>query len=239
MNHAPEVESLFTAQSELDICKSIAVACHELGFRWGNGFGATPDEGGDWVFRRFGAFPKEFPLAYLQGPDVRLDPVMQYVKHSALPLVWNKATYERVGRVAMWEIQAPYGLANGIAAALHMPDGRGFMLGFDGDDDFGQDPRERAAIVGRFQIFHAHLEAAFSRIMGWPHSKAKRGSSQLTARELECLRWSAEGKTLWEIGQLLNISERTVKKHVESTVIALDCVSKTHAVARAIRLQLI
>jgi DNA-binding CsgD family transcriptional regulator len=61
----------------------------------------------------------------------------------------------------------------------------------------------------------------------------------LTARERECLRWSADGKTIWEISELLGIAERTVKKHIESATTQLGCVSKTHAVARAIRLQLI
>ena len=28
-----------------------------------------------------------------------------------------------------------------------------------------------------------------------------------TARELECLKWTMEGKTAWEVGQILSISE--------------------------------
>jgi LuxR family quorum sensing-dependent transcriptional regulator len=36
-------------------------------------------------------------------------------------------------------------------------------------------------------------------------------SPLLTQRELDVLRWSAEGKTAWEIGRILSISERTVR----------------------------
>ena len=31
----------------------------------------------------------------------------------------------------------------------------------------------------------------------------------LTARELEALRWTMEGKTAWEVGALLGVTERT------------------------------
>ena len=36
----------------------------------------------------------------------------------------------------------------------------------------------------------------------------------VTARQLECLAWVAEGKTAAEIGIILGISGRTVEKHV-------------------------
>jgi LuxR family quorum sensing-dependent transcriptional regulator len=43
----------------------------------------------------------------------------------------------------------------------------------------------------------------------------KRVPPTLTPRELEVLRWSAEGKTAWEIGEILAIGERTVRTHQE------------------------
>jgi LuxR family quorum sensing-dependent transcriptional regulator len=36
---------------------------------------------------------------------------------------------------------------------------------------------------------------------------------RLTKRELEVLRWSAEGKTAWEVGEILTIGVRTVRTH--------------------------
>src|SRR5882757_5890110 len=36
----------------------------------------------------------------------------------------------------------------------------------------------------------------------------------LTKHELECLTWCKEGKTNWEIGELMNISEKTVEWHL-------------------------
>lgn len=38
----------------------------------------------------------------------------------------------------------------------------------------------------------------------------------LTNRERDVLCWAAEGKTAWEIGTILSISERTVKFHLSN-----------------------
>ena len=38
----------------------------------------------------------------------------------------------------------------------------------------------------------------------------------LTGRELECLHWASMGKTSWEIGAILGISERTINFHMQN-----------------------
>lgn len=55
----------------------------------------------------------------------------------------------------------------------------------------------------------------------------------LTERELECLKWSAEGKTYEDIGMLLGISARTVRFFLENARHKLGSVNTTHAVAAA------
>lgn len=64
--------------------------------------------------------------------------------------------------------------------------------------------------------------------------RAPIGSIHLTPREIEVLVWTAKGKTKWEIGQLLSISEDTVKKHMASACNRLEASNKTHAVAVAL-----
>ena len=53
-------------------------------------------------------------------------------------------------------------------------------------------------------------------------------------REKECLRWRASGKSDWDISQIMNISERTVKFHLENARAKLDALNTTHAVAKAL-----
>ncbi len=52
----------------------------------------------------------------------------------------------------------------------------------------------------------------------------------LTRREIEVLTWVAEGKTDKEIGVILNVSSRTVSKHLEHIYIKLGVDSRTGAV---------
>ncbi len=59
-------------------------------------------------------------------------------------------------------------------------------------------------------------------------------SVTLTAREREVLRWTAEGKTACEIGQILSISERTVNFHVNNILEKLGATNKVQAVVKAI-----
>jgi LuxR family quorum-sensing system transcriptional regulator CciR len=61
----------------------------------------------------------------------------------------------------------------------------------------------------------------------------------LTTREIECLEWIANGKSSWDIGQILGISPDTVNYHVKKALRKLDVSSRTTAVVRAINLGLI
>lgn len=61
----------------------------------------------------------------------------------------------------------------------------------------------------------------------------------LSARELECLAWCAAGKTAWETGQILGLSEWTIVYHLEKTKRKLGLGTKQQLVARAISLGLV
>ncbi|MBV9560368.1 MAG: helix-turn-helix transcriptional regulator [Bradyrhizobium sp.] len=61
----------------------------------------------------------------------------------------------------------------------------------------------------------------------------------VSARELDCLKWTAAGKTALEASIILGISERTVRFHLNAAREKLGCVTTTQAVAKAIMHQLI
>ena len=58
---------------------------------------------------------------------------------------------------------------------------------------------------------------------------------QLTSREAEVLLWISRGKSNREIGAILNISPRTVNKHLEQVFIKLGVENRASATARAVR----
>jgi DNA-binding CsgD family transcriptional regulator len=61
----------------------------------------------------------------------------------------------------------------------------------------------------------------------------------LSTRERECLRWCAAGKTAWETGTILGLSEWTVVYHLGKVKRKLGSASKQQMVADAVRLGLV
>ncbi|ELT49313.1 LuxR family transcriptional regulator [Brucella intermedia] len=64
-------------------------------------------------------------------------------------------------------------------------------------------------------------------------------SSLLTPREVDCLRWAANGKTDGEIAEILNIARWTVVTYLQNAKIKLNCSNRTSAVATALSLGII
>ena len=62
---------------------------------------------------------------------------------------------------------------------------------------------------------------------------------KLTTREIETLRWTADGKTAWAVGQILSVSEDTVKFHLRNILRKLESNSKHQAVLKAMELGII
>ena len=58
----------------------------------------------------------------------------------------------------------------------------------------------------------------------------------LTGREIETMRFVAEGKTDWEIGQIIGVSENTARFHVDNARRKLDASNRAHAVAKFLSL---
>lgn len=76
------------------------------------------------------------------------------------------------------------------------------------------------------QYFHSHI----MRLNG--HDASER--ILVSARELDCLKCTAEGHTASEASKLLGISERTVRFHLNAAREKMGCANTTEAVARAV-----
>ena len=100
-----------------------------------------------------------------------------------------------------------------------------------------KDPSELTRMVADLQLFAVHAQDAALRILVPAAAQPER--PQLTPRELECLRWTMDGKTAWEVGEILGISERTAVLHLNNGMHKLDCTNKHQAVLKALRLGLI
>ncbi|HEY6872559.1 MAG TPA: LuxR C-terminal-related transcriptional regulator [Geobacteraceae bacterium] len=82
-----------------------------------------------------------------------------------------------------------------------------------------------------------HLHVAFSNVLHKQNNQ--KTLLQISIREKEVLNWVKYGKSTWDISKILNISERTVKYHINNIMRKLDAVSRPHAVAIALATGLI
>ena len=80
-------------------------------------------------------------------------------------------------------------------------------------------------------IYRSLLRSAVLLLEELPAAASSKSSPPLTLRETEILDWISHGKTDGEIGVLLNISVRTVHKHVEHIFEKLGVETRTAAMA--------
>ena len=181
--------------------------------------------------------PQPYKDSFKSRQNGRRDPVMQHCKRQSVPIIWDQTTYVSNGMGDKWEEQASFGISNGVALALHLPEGRHFFIGVERDRPVPTDPGELTRVVADLQLFAVHAQDAAVRIL--LPSPNDPTLPSLTPRELEALRWTMEGKTAWEVGDLLGIAERTAALHVNNATHKLGCVNKHQAVLKALRMGLL
>ena len=115
---------------------------------------------------------------------------------------------------------------------------------FDGDEDIYRAVQAGAQGYLLKDMFFEELEAAIRKVHAGarliPGSVAERlaarmSSSELTGRELEVLRQIVDGKSNKEIGNTLNISEATVKSHINNILSKLGVSDRTQAATTALQ----
>jgi DNA-binding CsgD family transcriptional regulator len=97
---------------------------------------------------------------------------------------------------------------------------------------------EQRAEPRRIPLVHA-LTAQYQSRLGELLGDTAEAVKPLTSKEAECLRWCKEGKTNWEIGEIMSISERTVEFHLSNTTKKLGVSNRITAVVKGIQLGLI
>jgi DNA-binding NarL/FixJ family response regulator len=81
-----------------------------------------------------------------------------------------------------------------------------------------------------FEILATIIEARLSRVA---RNEVLSRLADLNEREVECLSWSARGKTSAEIAATLGLSKRTVDFHIENACRKLNATTRIEAVAKA------
>lgn len=229
--------SVLQAKSRDELLKEVVEFTRHLGFETVTATTVIDHFRGESEFISVENTPTGFLDVYEDASMWGRDPVLQHCKRASVPIIWNQETYVSAGQGEKFELQAKFGYRTGIALALHLPEGRHFFMGVDRDQPLPAAPAEVTRMVADLQLFAVHAQEAAMRVL--LPATPQHDVPALTPRELESLRWTMEGKTAWELGSILGISERTAVLHVNNATHKLGCVNKHQAVLKALRLGLI
>lgn len=198
-----------------------------------------PDPGesmGDYVL--LNGWPEGWLERYVENSYVHVDPVIRLLKSTTVPFCWADAPYDRDGEPEAHRVMTE-AVEFRMRAGLTVPifSVSGFQAGVTFGAEHKVDLSERARAALHLIAIYAHNAARDG--LSATGNRASKRSKQLSPRQAEILRWIAAGKTNWEIGQILSISERTVEHQALAAAHRLNAVTRAQAVAEAIRARLI
>jgi DNA-binding CsgD family transcriptional regulator len=230
-------QSILEARSREEFRSEVVRFTKQLGFETVAAVTVIDHPVGDTEFVAVQNIPEAFSESLDHPADWKLDPVLQHCKRQSVPIIWDQSTYVSAGQGAKWEAQAQFGFRTGICLALHMPEGRHFMIGVDRDQPLPRDRGEVTRMVADLQLFAVHAQDTALRVLVPERLQLER--PKLTPRELDGLRWTMDGKTAWEVGAIMGITERTAVLHINTAMHKLGCNNKHQAVLKALRLGLL
>jgi LuxR family quorum-sensing system transcriptional regulator CciR len=181
-------------------------------------------------------FPTSWTDYYFEHGYQTIDPVVVYAPEIEKPFLWDSLspTFRLTPAQSLVMQQAREArLLDGVGVPLHGPFGSVCLLTFASGDGH---PNPRAAL-GNLAVLSAQFHLAYTEI--GRTDMYPRSAPVLSERERECLHWIANGKSSWDVGTILNISENTVNFHIKNAFRKLETNSRVVAVVKAIRYRLI
>lgn len=176
------------------------------------------------------SWPVEWLDRYREQAYFWHDPVSLHSFVQVRPFSWKEARKShRRTRVSLQ-------LAS-EASSLGLVDGIGFPMG---DPSCVQAVVSLAAdhpvdldLLSREMLHLVCLHAELRAVEIFDNTPAIFG--QLREREREVLKWMANGKSMTDVADILGISDRTVREHVDHAKLTLNATTTTHAVAKAVK----
>jgi len=181
----------------------------------------------------FTNWPEAWIETYVEKGYASVDPAVKRVKNLEPIFLWSD--FVQKGEITesekyVMDHAKDHQLKDGWSTSLMSLDGRVACFSFAGQNI------DRSPDIRGMLNFVASL--AFARAIEIKSGKVP-APAELTAREQEVLKWLGEGKTDWEIGMILGLSEKTIEKHMRNIRIKLSAVNRHHALAEAFRQKII
>lgn len=177
------------------------------------------------------SLPDSWSARYRTANYIRRDPSVRALAHTRVPYTWSEAlmfeNYGRTERNIVFEA-ADHGLHSGFVVPIVSGRTGSAVVSLAGEEN-ALSKRERAELHFAAMYAHARIRELA------PADGPKDMSPQLSQRERECLEWVAAGKSDWEIGEILSISERTAGSHIERAKAKMGVATRMQAVVCALQ----
>lgn len=182
-------------------------------------------------------YPLEYQRRYQAGNFEQADPTVAHCRTSTDSLVWEERIFgETVSSQEVYEEARKYGLQHGVSVPVHESATVVSMLSMGRDKPFDSDAeRDMVLAAGKVLANCVHV-ASENHIL--PDLLEER-RPRLSPREMQCLQLVAIGKSNWDIGEILHISEATAAFHVQNVLKKLKVSSRPQATAIGVALRMI
>lgn len=174
-------------------------------------------------------WPDEWSKRYGEQVYFPDDPVSKWSLIKDQPFQWKAArdVHPNSSRVQRINSEAKaFGLADGIAFPMRTCNGLQAVLSLAADRNVDISKRDEGMLL----MASIYFQLAATELMSFATPKPL-----LTPREREILQWAAAGKTAWETSQILSISQKTVRNHMNAIHQKFNVASTTQAVVEALR----
>ncbi len=164
----------------------------------------------------------------------RIDPVIRHALNHSGAFTWGPdfAPLDALRpEQQLFDEAAQFGIKYGFTIPIHEHDGSIAVITFATSDNraaFCRSIHWNAQLLRLLAVnFHAHARRRTRAIQPFE-------STGLSRRQIECLNWAAQGKSTWEIGKIIGVSQRTAAFHLEKAKEKLGARNITQAVARLV-----
>ena len=185
-------------------------------------------------------YRKDWWDRYTEQEYMKIDPIVDYCANSTIPKQWHELQHPALENKKVIQLNnesSDFGFKSGMSIPVHTPRGETAMLSFSSSELPEKASSRMQQAEPQLMMLAYHIHESVMRI--FRNTDQMSPAVILTAREKECLLWAAEGKTSDETAQILNISESTVRFHLNNAARKLNVHTRRHAIARAICLGLI
>jgi LuxR family quorum-sensing system transcriptional regulator SolR len=184
----------------------------------------------------FNSFPASWLAHYVDRAYLSHDPTICLCMQGDKPVVWSDAVFAGEQASRLWADARDFNLKFGISLPSWSRGVFGVLSVARSSDALAAE--ELAEIVPKLTWLGDNLHRCMHALIG-PRVLTNEVAGKLSQREIEILGWTADGKTSWEIGRILGITERTVNFHINNIVLKLRAQNKVQAAVKALSLGII